>query len=182
MARCELHFFLAIVFRSLFVFAFTIPESSDSGFIFLNGSNSEFHCAKGSRFNRRRPHFNDCGGAIRQLNDNHIPGDFHTRGLMDQYRLPVTKAHGTCAVLVDMEDGRKDDGGTWLGISLAATQLNIVCVGTGTFPKNQGGYTNAGLHDGVRVVLMYMPPLNSGLEGNWSAQSNETVFGDVSVS
>ena len=101
---------------------------------------------------------------------------------MDRYQLPVTKAHGTCVVLVDMEDGRKDDGGTWLGVSLAATQLNIVCVGTGAFPIYQGGYTNTGLSDGVRVVLMYMPPSNSGLEGNGSAQSNETTFGGISVS
>ena len=99
---------------------------------------------------------------------------------MNQFQLPVEKSHGTCLVRVKMREGLEYDEGTWLGVSLAATQLNIVCVGTSLFTANQGGNTTAGLYDGILISLTYLAPeISLQLEGNGTAGMNETVVGDI---
>jgi len=171
-------FFLTLFLHITCALALTLPGFPDATLTVANSTgplNSEFFCAKGRRLSRRRPRFADCAGAIRQLNDNHIDGGFHRKGIMNQFQLPVVKSHKTCAAMVDMQEGVTVDMGTWLGISLAATQLNMVCVGTSAFPIDQGGYTTAGMYDGIKVQLMYVAPENIGIVGNG------TGIGDLSV-
>ena len=175
----HLQLLLAICLQLTCALALTLPPLTGSTWVAANGTgplNSEFYCARGSRLSRRRPRFADCAGAIRQLRDNHIDGEFHRKGTMNQWQLPVVKSHRTCAVMVDMKDGIVNEMGTWLGVSLAATQLNMVCVGTSMFPEYQGGYTTAGMYDGVKVQLMYVPP--DGPVG----VGNGTGDGDLGVS
>ena len=163
----------------------TLPDlDNDTSVVQVNSTQvgSEFSCTRGRRLSRRRPRFADCGGAIRQLSDNHAAGAFHTGGLLNPFQLPVTKWHHTCAVRISMKDGIKDDEGTWLSVSLAATQLNIVCVGTSAFPTYQGGYTTAGRYDGVKVSLVYCPPEGCSVQGvgNGTMLVNGTMTGDTS--
>lgn len=72
------------------------------------------------------------------------------------------EAHGTCAVVVAMKAGVHESGGTWLAVSLAASLLNMACVGTGRVSRLQGGWTTSGAQEGVNVTLGYFP---SGAEG-----------------
>ncbi|KAL6717184.1 hypothetical protein ACLMJK_005099 [Lecanora helva] len=173
LTQFQLRILLALLLYSVLALALTLPGLPSTN-VTVNELGSEFQCSKGSRFSRQRPKFSDCAGAIRQLRDNHIPGEFHRKGVLNPYQLPVTKWHNTCLVTVDMEPGRDKDEGTWLGVSLAATQLNQACVGTSAFPKFQGGFTHAGLYDGIRVVLEYREP-NNALLGNGTAQSSGTL-------
>lgn len=83
-----------------------------------------------------------------------------------------------------MKDGALDDEGSWLGVSSAAGQLNTACVGTAVFSHLHGGYTYTGRYDGVRIVLMYMPPQGIEVELNGTVVSvgvNSTLAGLVSV-
>lgn len=185
----RLHDSLAFLFSTLLctscTLALTLPESTDTTLATVNILNSEFFCAKGTRsswVSRKFPRFRDCGGAIRQLNDNGRPGIFHSKGIHNEWQLPVVRSHHTCAVVVSMREGIKEVEGTWLSISLAATQLNIVCVGTSRFPTYQGGTTHAGLYDGVKVKLMYIEPGKSSLGVNGTISLNGTGNGATDVS
>ncbi len=104
----------------------TLPGTSEIITIPRNGTfvGSECHCEVGKRLTRQRPRKTDCANAIRQLRDNDIHGDFHSDGILNQWRLPETKAHGTCNVTVEMKEGVSDDETSWLGVSNAAAQLN----------------------------------------------------------
>lgn len=104
----------------------TLPGTSGIITIARNGTfvGSECHCDVGKRITRPRPRKTDCGNAIRQFRDNDIHGQFHSNGIMDQWQLPETKAHGTCNVTVQMKGGISTDETSWLGVSNAAAQLN----------------------------------------------------------
>ncbi|KAM0801923.1 hypothetical protein BDR22DRAFT_145536 [Usnea florida] len=120
--------------------------------------NGEPHCyTNPSPFERRqKPRFTDCGAAIRELPSNHDIGNFRTGGPADQFRLPVTKEIGTCSVKVNIQPGLT--GGvtsTWVAIGMAATQLNMACVNSFTFPIKIGGWTTTGARDGIVVTLRY---------------------------
>ena len=97
---------------------------------------------------------------MRQLPSNYYPGRFHTGGVADQFKLPVAKISGTCSAVVGLIDGAPETQATWLEIGLAATQLNIACVGTGMFSKLKGGFTFVGERGRIRIDLVY-----SGLNG-----------------
>ncbi len=104
----------------------TLPGTSEITTIARNGTfvGSQCHCDVGKRLTRQRPRKTDCGNAIRQLRDNDIHGQFHSNGIMNQWQLPETKAHGSCNVTVQMKEGIPSDETSWLGVSSAAAQLN----------------------------------------------------------
>ena len=81
-----------------------------------------------------------------------------------------------------MKPGLDYDEGTWTSVGLAATSLNTICVGTSMFPTTHGGYTYAGLHDGVKVILTFYPPGGLELVGNQTAVGNWTSDGDTDTS
>lgn len=127
-------------------------------------ANSVAHCfTNTSPFTRRRPRFTDCGAAIRLLPSNHIIGNFHNAGADDQFRLPVQKTSGSCTVEVKIQSGFRDDTSTWLGVGAAATQLNMACVDTFSFPVKIGGWTTTGSVERITVILHYAG-MRSGLE------------------
>ncbi|KAL2052377.1 hypothetical protein ABVK25_007249 [Lepraria finkii] len=95
-------------------------------------------CAETSRFTPRRPRFSDCAGAIRQLPSKHYPGRFHTGVVADQFKLPVATCSGACSAVVVLIDGAPETEAAWFENGLAATQLNIACVGAGIFSKLKG--------------------------------------------
>ena len=149
-------------------FSLAVPPTSDLSLIHqpvnltstpaanLSSSNSAAHCfTNTSPFTRRRPRFTDCGAAIRELPSNHIIGYFHTDGDDDQFRLPVERTSGSCTVEVRMQTGFRDDTSTWLEVGSAATQLNMACVNTFTFPVKIGGWTTAGRLERITVMLHF---------------------------
>ena len=172
--------FVLLPFLLCSILAISLPPSSEldqSNQAFnatlVQDSNSVLHCFHGVPIPFRRPRFHDCGGAIRQLPNNHIIGYFHTGGVADQFQLPKRKTTRTCTVVVEIASGSAQVGGTWLGVGLATTQLNMACVGTYAFPQYQGGYTFAGSEEGLKITLRY-----SGSSGN---ELNETVARSASV-
>ena len=59
-----------------------------------------------------------------------------------------------------MQSGFEVETSTWLEIGSAATQLNMACVDTFTFPVKIGGWTTAGSLDGIMVTLRFSGPRN----------------------
>jgi len=163
--------FVLLPFLLCSILAISLPPSSELDqsnqpfdTTLVQESNSELHCFHGVPIPFRRPRFHDCGGAIRQLPSNHRIGYFHTGGVTDQFQLPNRKTTRTCTVDVEIASGSVEVGGTWLGVGLAATQLNMACVGTYAFPQYQGGYTFAGSEERLKITRRYSR--GSGVEFN----------------
>ena len=49
----------------------------------------------------------------------------------------------------------EEDTSTWLAIGAAATQLNMACVNSFSFPIKIGGWTTVGRNDRIRVDLEF---------------------------
>lgn len=91
--------------------------------------------------------------AIRRLPSSHIHGTFHDPGSgEDQFKLPVSKSWGECQVFVELKSLMPKDG-TWLGLSLAATQLTSACADREGYLSKRGGWTDAGDHDRIRITV-----------------------------
>lgn len=108
--------------------------------------NGELHCYPNSPFSIGRPSARDCISAIRRLPSSHIYGTF------DQFTLPFSKSSGRCQVLIELKS-LATDGGTWFGLSLAATQLTTACADRDGYLAKKGGWTDAGDHDRIRITL-----------------------------
>ena len=57
----------------------------------------------------------------------------------------------SCEATVEFCQGYSTLTGTWVAVQVAATRLNMICVG----PKAIGGWTTIGRKDEVRIVLDY---------------------------
>lgn len=121
-----------------------------------------------------RPTFKDCGIAVRRLPDSIAEGDFHNGGANDKWKLPMDAPFGTCHVRIDLPGG---DGSTercsWLGISNAASQLNIACHTSGPRKWKTGGWSTVGDHSRIFIRLTREPD-SAVLGGN-----NATVINGV---
>ena len=54
-----------------------------------------------------------------------------------------------------MQAGFSEDGGTWLAVGAAATQLNMACVNALALPLKVGGWTSVGREERVTVTLLF---------------------------
>ena len=176
----------AIIYIS-YALTLTIPESTLLNVATTSNLGSECSCVRLSRqawLSRNFPRGRDCARAIRMLNDNHRTGIFHTGGTLNDFQLPVTRRHRTCAVRVSLKEDIKEVEGTWNVVGSAATQLNQVCVGDRYFPEYKGGYTYAGLYDAIKIQLSYYSDGKTGLEQNFTDAFNRTgiEFGDLDLS
>ncbi len=66
-------------------------------------------------------------------------------------------------MLVKIQSGFSEDTSTWNLVGIAATQLNMACVNSFTFPVKVGGWTTAGSAETVIIKLYYSGPMN-GIE------------------
>ena len=113
----------------------------------------DVHCYQGTPFAFTRPSAQECIGAIRRLSSSHIHGTFHnSRTGDDRFKLPVSRSSGNCQVLVELR-GLEFEDGTWLGLSLAATQLTTACTDREGYLPKRGGWTDAGDHDRIRITV-----------------------------
>lgn len=75
-----------------------------------------------------RPTYQDCSAAIRLLPDSPGLGPFHTGGLADEFKLPVSKIIKTCEVEVRLVDAYTGGVlGTWREIKTAAGVVAGTC-------------------------------------------------------
>ena len=148
---------------SLLLFALLIPTSSTLSILQAakpalvivgnNTVNGDVHCHPHNPFAVGRPSAQECIIAIRRLPSSHIHGTFHTSRTGDhRFALPVLESSGYCQVLIQLRDSRPE-GGTWLGLNLAATQLVTACTDREGFLPKRGGWTDAGDKDMIRITV-----------------------------
>ena len=130
-------------------FAQTLNHSD----VLLVPLNRDFYCFPGSRLSIRRLNFNECAAAILQLPSNHVIGTFHREGDNDQFRLPVVKFSGNCAVKVDIREGFSDERAIWLGLGVVAAHLNAACSNHFYGKRYKGGWTSAGNSDRIKISI-----------------------------
>ncbi len=66
-------------------------------------------------------------------------------------------------MLVEIQSGFDEDTSTWNQVGIAATQLNMACVNSFTFPVKVGGWTSAGSAERVIIKLYFSGPMD-GIE------------------
>ena len=148
-------FFLLLALLSPLSLAPSIPEAVGSIILIPSNSilNGDLHCHSNNPFVLGRPSAQDCISAIRRLSSSNTHGTFHdlSKG-EDQFTLPVSKSSGRCRVSVELK-GLLPEDGTWLGLSLAATQLTVACADREGYLSKRGGWTDAGDQDGIRITV-----------------------------
>ena len=129
----------------------TSPLSLAQQLSLYNSSNlarvGEVHCLKTSNplSLRATPVYEDCLSAIAKLPHSSVVGSFHNSGPNDLYKLPITRASGTCAVMVHLNTGRgATTASAWTSIALGAIKVNVECVSTFRFSRKTGGWTDLG--------------------------------------
>lgn len=63
-----------------------------------------------------------------------------------------------------MQSGFSEDVSMWLAVGAAATQLNMACVNTFSFPVKVGGWTSVGREDRITVTV-HFSGTRSGVTG-----------------
>lgn len=115
----------------------------------------------------KRPKFNDCALALRQLPSDPLVTDFSivrhraTQG----YFLPVDKYEGTCKVTIQLIGLGVTEKSSWMEIGMVANQLNMACFSlespwTGT----TGGRTVAGATTRLEIIMDWNGPLTEDVD------------------
>lgn len=114
--------------------------------------NGELHCYPKNPLNMG-PSVEECITAIRRLPSSDVHGNFHGAGAGDaRFELPVSKSSSRCEISVGLKSFAPDDG-TWLGLTLAATQLIIACANRDGYLPKRGGWIDAGDTDRIRITF-----------------------------
>ncbi|MCJ1461291.1 hypothetical protein MMC28_011673 [Mycoblastus sanguinarius] len=142
----------------------------------IQPSNNDFNCVPTWSLRPNTVNTRVCGGAIVLLPSSHAVGDFHYGPPPDRYELPIIKQYSYCRVVVELMSGFASEESSWLGVGVAASNLNIACGKTSQEMGYKNGWTNAGEHDGIRITLEWAKPLPPGLLGGGS---NGTTVGAV---
>ena len=66
--------------------------------------------------------------------------------------------------------GRISEEGTWLGLSLAATQLTAACTDREGFLSRRGGWTDAGDNDRIRITVQATRQMNDACGGETNVE------------
>ena len=138
--------------------------------------NRDFYCFPGSRLSIRRLKFNECAAAILQLPSNQVTGTFHREGDNNQFRLPVVKYYGNCAVKVDIREGFSDEMATWLGLGVVAAHLNSACSNHFYGKRYKGGWTSAGDRDRVKISIKPRDGIGSARGNNHTLEAEEAFL------
>lgn len=108
-----------------------------------------------SLYDRRRALKDHCIRAMNLLPEGETPGNFHTEGMDDSYRLPRTIQYESCRVIVSLQNG--PDLNSWHRISYSAAQVVFSCARTYAYLPRTGGYTYVG--DGVIKISVERDPM-----------------------
>lgn len=101
---------------------------------------------------------------------------FHREGDNNQFRLPVVKSSGSCAVIVDIREGFSDETATWLGLGVMAAHLNAACSNHFYGKRYKGGWTSAGNHDRVKISIKPVGRTGSAGRGNYTLETEEAFL------
>lgn len=100
-----------------------------------------------------RPHFADCGQAVRLLATGSKMEDFTSKTPgRTQCQLPTSMAFGSCRIRVELAEGIIKERTSWMEIGLAATELLIACF-DGAKTKT-GGVTQAGEYNKINIHVV----------------------------
>lgn len=118
----------------------------------------------------------DCSNAILDLPHSHAIGTFHSTGPDDLFKTPYATSYGQCGITIHFDNPTDKDEASWLGIGIAATQLNAACArhGEGRGLAHNGGWITAGENSRLKVTL-HKKKLNT-------IKSNGTVGGSTAFS
>ncbi|CAF9936153.1 MAG: hypothetical protein ALECFALPRED_006717 [Alectoria fallacina] len=118
----------------------------------------------------RRPKYDDCTIAIRQLPRFPDVGAFHNRGGDDPFKLPVEKSYDSCTVKVELyAAGTTTVVASWPGIATRANTVNRMCLHA-AFPIYKGGWATYAKDDRIVVSLAYPDEGGGGGDGMGSAR------------
>jgi len=163
---------LALILSSLsLAFSATLPAaSSRETNLEISQLNSDrpINCVGGVPFSPFYLTLHGCLSAISQISTSQDPGEFHTGEPFDQWSLPMTKTWKYCKVTVEMAQPWETDSSSWLGINLAATQLNMQCASRYGF-RYAGGSSSTGNRGEIKVKLEKV--------SNWGMERNMTSKG-----
>lgn len=162
----------ALALRPPAAFAQTLNHTDD----LLVPLNRDFYCFPGSRLSIRRLNFNECAAAILQLPSNDVIGTFHRGGDNDQFRLPVVKFSGNCAVKVDIREGFSDETAIWLSLGVVAAHLNAACSNHFYGKRYKGGWTSAGDRDRVKISIKPRDATGSARGNNHTLEAEEAFL------
>ena len=118
----------------------------------------------------------DCSNAILYLPHSHVIGTFHSAGPDDLFKTPHDASYGQCGITIHFDDPKDKDEASWLGIGIAAAQLNAACArhGEGKGLAHNGGWITAGENSRLKVTL-HKTKLNTMKMSNGTVDGS-TVF------
>ena len=99
-----------------------------------------------------QPSISKCALALRSLSLSPTLGNFHYNGPPDNYQLPIVRTYSSCAVQIELQPGRDSESASWLGIRVAANQLNMACVDPSS-STTLGGWGTTGTRNGIKITL-----------------------------
>ena len=121
------------------------------------------NCYYPTFFDSRVAASRDCLQAIELLPDVMTPGYFHYGGPPDGFELPAMEHHGTCMIILSLDDGQPDLS-SWSMISHVASQLIEIC-SIGLFPRGYtGGWMKLGERGAIRISVEKYRPVQSTSE------------------
>lgn len=116
-----------------------------------------------------RPTWAECYRAIRTLPSSHDRGTFHSFGLNNGYRLPMTEKFGRCTAQVELAEERVPAVSSWVLVNAALDQLSITCrrqVRQGDWTEDRtAGWMLMGPEDRIKVSLLGPDDGPFGIEG-----------------
>ncbi len=93
----------------------------------------------------------DCAAAINELPSISGPATFHIDMPIDVFKLPVTKASGTCRLRVSFVNPATEAEASWPELKAKAGQLNQICVAaTRGLSRREWGVIYAGQRNGIQ--------------------------------
>ena len=93
-----------------------------------------------------------CAHTIYELESSQELGNFHNGYPYDDFSLPVTRTVSYCKVTVEMNNLGITERSSWLGISHAVTQLNLLCSSRYKY-RYGGGWTLTGTNNQIKVRI-----------------------------
>ncbi len=135
-------------------------------FIHNNGYMEPTHkCTKVGLFRKdKRPTWSECYRAIRTLPHSHDIGTFHTYGLNNGYRLPMTERFGRCRAQVELAE-KANAVASWVMVTSALDQLSILCRKQTSEGERTSGWMLVKPDDKIKVLLLGPDDPYFGLEG-----------------
>lgn len=152
-------FLLSFIQCHLSVFALTLPTliNITAEPILSNvETNAEAHCPQDESIRNKLPLSMDCFRAVHELPRNDYIGYFHIGGSQSLWRLPHSKTHQSCTVLVNLSEDIEVEMGSWRDVGIAAVELLLKCQ-LRTEPGNvqrTGGWIQSGFENRLWVEML----------------------------